>query len=86
MPLDDDGPVRSVREIENDFAEVLASPLPAAIALDKLERLWNDANLGAGLLLPEEPGLPYLALLKRLQETFDRYRSSAAPIRLNGHR
>ena len=68
-------PIRNVESIEKDFAELLVSHLPGAVARDKLERLWDEVNTAAARLVLTRQVSPYLSLLKRMQEVFEiRYR------------
>ena len=62
---------RPVAEIEQDFADLLASHLPLAIARDKLERLWDETNIAAAQLMPTTQMAPYISLLNRMQDALE---------------
>lgn len=69
--------IRSIESFEEDFAKLLASPLPVAIAREKLERLWDEVNIAAAQLVLTQHVDPYLTLLKRMQQAFEfRYNPS----------
>ncbi|KNH06894.1 hypothetical protein BRCH_01823 [Candidatus Burkholderia brachyanthoides] len=57
---------RPIEAIERDFVEAHTATLPPQPALDKFERLWDEVNDAAASLLPDESGMPYLALLRYL--------------------
>jgi len=65
-------PFRPIAEIEKDFTDVLASRLPAVVLREKLELLWDEANIAAGEFVLTAHAAPYLSLLNRMQETFER--------------
>lgn len=61
---------RSPEEIEQDFLDLLMSGIPADIAHDKFERLWDETNALAASQMMTSQGLPYIALLKRMLAEF----------------
>ena len=63
---------RPITEIEKDFTDAQASLSPAMVVREKLELLWDEANIAAGELLLTAHAAPYLSLLKRMQETFEK--------------
>ena len=63
---------RPITEIERDFASVLVSRLPAIVLREKLEYLWDEANIAAGELVLTAQAAPWLSLLRRMQDTFDK--------------
>ncbi len=63
---------RPVTEIERDFATVLVSHLPAIVIRERLEPLWDEANIAAGELVLTTQAASYLSLLKRMQATFEK--------------
>lgn len=84
--------LRPIAEIELDFANLLVSRLPVAIARDKFERLWDEANAVAGQLVLTSQVTPYLALLQRMHDAFEsryaqrRMTNGNAVRRPNAHR
>jgi hypothetical protein len=71
--------VRSLEEIERDFAELLASRLPNAIVHDQGERLWDETNEIAVRAIETPHVAPCLDLLKRMQATLEsRYGEGSA--------
>ncbi len=78
---------RPIEAIERDFVEVRTATLPPQPALDnKFERLWDELNGAAAHLLPDESGMPYLALLRLLQDEFDRLKRNRYLAKLSGIR
>ena len=75
---------RSVGDLENDFAKLLASRLPLAMITEEFERLWDEVNSAAASVIsrPEVDG--YIALLKRMQRTYESH--CGASIHINGRR
>jgi hypothetical protein len=72
-------PIRSVTEIERDFADLMAARLPATVAREKFERLWDETNSIAAERVPSALGEAYVLLLKHMHETFEsRYREPVA--------
>jgi len=65
--------VRSLEDIERDFAELLASRLPSAIVHDQVERLWDEANEIAVRAIETPQVAPCLDLLKRMQAMLKRH-------------
>jgi hypothetical protein len=63
---------RPITEIEKDFTDAQASRLPAILIREKLERLWDEANIAASGLLSTALAEPYLGLLKNMEETFQK--------------
>ena len=63
-------PFRPITEIEKDFTDVRAYRLPALMVREKLEQLWDEANIAAGELVLTVQAAPYVSLLKRMQDTF----------------
>jgi hypothetical protein len=63
-------PPRSADEIEEDFLDLMMSGIPADIAHDKFERLWDETNALAASTMMTPQGLPYIALLKRMHAAF----------------
>lgn len=86
MPDNPTSRVRSPDEIEQDFAELLTSRLPVAVASEKFERLWDETNTAAAKLVATGQGLPYISLLKRMHETFERHNAQLATRNMNGFR
>jgi hypothetical protein len=78
------GPHRPAEAIERDFLDVRAATLPFQVSADKIERLWDEINEAAANLLPDEGGMPYLALLRQLQDEFDRLKRNAYLARISG--
>ncbi|MGF6723891.1 hypothetical protein P3T43_003256 [Paraburkholderia sp. GAS41] len=66
-------PARTPEAIDKDFTDLMASRLPVTVAREKFERLWDEANSVAARLVGTEPGRSYLALLKRMHETFENH-------------
>ncbi|MEM5341752.1 hypothetical protein [Paraburkholderia azotifigens] len=62
---------RSADEIEKDFLDLMMSGIPADIAHDKFERLWDETNALAASTMMTSQALPYIALLKRMHTAFD---------------
>jgi hypothetical protein len=63
-------PPRPAEEIEKDFLDLLMSGIPADIAHDKFERLWDETNTLAASSMMTPQALPYIALLKRMHAEF----------------
>ena len=63
-------PPRSADEIEKDFLDLMMSGIPADIAHDKFERLWDETNALAASTMMTSQALPYIALLKRMHTDF----------------
>jgi hypothetical protein len=80
------GSHRPADAIERDFLDVRGAALPFQVCADKIERLWDEINEAAASLLPDEGGLPYLALLRQLQDELDRRKRNAYLARLSGIR
>jgi hypothetical protein len=80
------GTHRPAEAIERDFLDVRAATLPFQVSADKFERLWDEINDAAASLLPDEDGMPYLALLRQLQDEFDRLKRNAYLARISGIR
>lgn len=62
---------RSLKAIEADFDGLVESQMPIALAREEFERLWDEVNLIAALLIATSSVTPYLALLQRMQEMFE---------------
>jgi hypothetical protein len=77
------GARRSPEAIDSDFADLMASKLPVAVARDKFERLWDEANAIAAQLVLTPEGPRYVSLLKRMHQMFESQYSLRGPI--NGH-
>ena len=73
MPDTTAKPARTPEAIDKDFTDLMASRLPVTVAREKFERLWDETNTVAAQLVGTEPGSPYLALLKRMHETFENH-------------
>ncbi|SDH78839.1 hypothetical protein [Paraburkholderia phenazinium] len=73
MPETTAKPARMPEAIEKDFMDLMASRLPVTVAREKFERLWDEVNTSAAQLVGTERGSPYLALLKRMHETFENH-------------
>jgi hypothetical protein len=64
--------------MENDFVELVASRLPAPIASEKFERLWDEVNLAAASVMSSPEVNGYIALLRRMQRVYEsQYRRSS---------
>jgi hypothetical protein len=63
-------PQRAPDDIEKDFLDLLMSGIPAEIAYDKFERLWDETNALAASSMMTPQALPYIALLKRMHAEF----------------
>jgi hypothetical protein len=61
---------RSAEAIEKDFLDLMMSGIPADIARDKFERLWDETNALAASSMMTDRGRPYIALLKRMHSAF----------------
>lgn len=85
MPDTTAKPARAPEVIDQDFKDLMASRLPVTVAREKFERLWDEANSLAAQLVGTERGGPYLALLKRMHETFENH-YRGAPQRNAGDR
>ncbi|RKT26404.1 hypothetical protein B0G69_2149 [Paraburkholderia sp. RAU2J] len=76
-------PGRSPEAIDQDFADLMASKMPSAVARDKFERLWDEVNAIAVKTVHTAEGQRYISLLKRMHQTFeDRYPVGGV---VNGH-
>ena len=73
MPDTTAKPARAPEAIYKDFTDLMASRLPVTVAREKFERLWDEANTVAAQLVGTVQGGPYLALLKRMHETFENH-------------
>ena len=73
MPETTPEPARAPEAIEKDFTDLMASRLPVTLAREKFERLWDETNGAAAQLVSTERGRPYLALLRRMHETFENH-------------
>jgi hypothetical protein len=73
------GPARSPEAIDRDFADLMASKMPGALARVKFEMLWDEANAIAAQTVHTAEGQQYISLLKRMHQTFEgRYIPSEA--------
>ncbi len=61
---------RPVSLIAADFKEILAKRLSFADASRRFELLWDEANVAASRLLPNNLGHGYIALLRRMNAEF----------------
>lgn len=67
-------PPRCADAIEKDFLDLMMSGIPADVAHDKFERLWDETNALAASAMMTTQALPYIALLKRMHTAFgERY-------------
>jgi hypothetical protein len=73
MPDTTAKPARTPEAIDKDFTDLMASRLSVTVAREKFERLWDEVNSVAAQLISTEQGRPYLALLKRMHETFENH-------------
>lgn len=73
-------PARSPEAIDKDFADLMASKLPGTVARDKFERLWDETNAIAAQTVLTPQGQKYLALLKRMHQTFESRYPESGPI------
>lgn len=74
-------PIRSIDEIERDFVDLMAARMPATIAREKFERLWDETNTIAAQRVMSAQGDAYITLLKRMHETFESRYHDASPRR-----
>jgi hypothetical protein len=51
-----------------------------------LRATWDEANRAAAQLVPTDPPRAYIALLKRMHETFESHNAGLAMRRMNGFR
>jgi hypothetical protein len=77
---------RPADAIERDFLDVRGAALPFQVCADKIERLWDEINDAAASLLPDEGGMPYLALLRQLQDELDRRKRNVYLAQISGIR
>jgi hypothetical protein len=83
MPDKTSGAARSAEAIDKDFADLMASEMPGAVARDKFESLWDEINAIAAQTIDTAAGQQYLSLLKRMHQTFEsRYPAKGA---MNGY-
>jgi hypothetical protein len=62
---------RSPEAIDKDFADLMAAQMPRAVARDKFETLWDEANAIAAQTVHTAEGQRYISLLKRMHQTFE---------------